>query len=78
MFSEGDRLCIGMKQSRKAIDASLADRVYIAHDADPEIRDEIKSLCMKKEIPFNFQYTMQELGEAGGIKVSAAVVTVLK
>ncbi len=78
MFGEGDRLCIGLKQSKKAITASQADRVYIAYDADPEIRDEVKSLCMKEEIPFNFQYTMQQLGEAGGIKVSAAVVAVLK
>lgn len=78
MFSDSDRLCVGLKQSRKAILEDNAKKVFVALDADDFIKDEIRALSEKKNIPLNVENTMKQLGEECNIEVGAAVVVVLK
>ena len=68
---------IGVKQSRRAIRDGRAQQVFLAVDADPALTETLEELCLQLQIPAVMQYTMQELGQAAGIQVGAAVVTVV-
>ena len=69
---------IGAKQSRRAIRDGLAQRVFLACDADPAMTEPLADQCQTAGIPTSPEFTMKELGQAAGIHVGAAVVTVLK
>ena len=69
---------IGAKQSRRAVRDGLAQRVFLACDADPALTDPIEEQCGSASVPVSREFTMKELGQAAGIHVGAAVVTVLK
>lgn len=68
----------GAKQSRRAVRDGLARAVCLARDADPALTSPIREFCREKEVPVDSRYTMRELGQAAGIQVGAAVVTLLK
>ncbi len=68
----------GAKQSRRAIRDGLAERVYLAGDADAALTDPLRLFCQENGVPVVDQYSMRELGQAAGIQVGAAVVTLLK
>lgn len=68
----------GAKQSRRAIRDGLAQAVYLARDADPALTDPLRALCREKDVPVVDGCAMRELGQAAGIAVGAAVVTLLK
>ena len=69
---------IGVKQSRRAIRDALAQQVFLACDADPALTDPLAEQCCDAQIPVSREFTMKELGQAAGIHVGAAVVTLLK
>ena len=69
---------IGVKQSRRAIRDALAQQVFLACDADPALTDPMAQQCESAQIPVSREFTMKELGQAAGIHVGAAVVTLLK
>ena len=69
---------IGVKQSRRAVRDALAQQVFLACDADPALTDPLAKQCCDAQIPVSREFTMKELGQAAGIHVGAAVVTVLK
>lgn len=69
---------VGVKQSRKMIQANQAVRVYCGKDADPAIRKPLLELCQAHQVPVVCDYSMEQLGQACQIPVSAAAVTVLK
>ncbi len=69
---------IGVKQSRRAVRDGLAQRVFLACDADPVLTDPLADQCRTAGIPVSHEFTMKELGQASGIHVGAAVVTLLK
>ena len=68
----------GVKQSLRAVRDSMARTVYLARDADPALTAPIRALCAEKDVPVVDRCTMRELGQAAGIQVGAAVVTLLK
>ncbi len=68
----------GAKQSRRAIRDGAARAVYLARDADPALTGPLRELCREKDVPVVDRYAMRELGQAAGIQVGAAVVTLLK
>ena len=72
------RKTLGVKQSVKAIRNNRAAQVYIGHDADPALTEPVKILCREKALSPCEEYSMKELGAAGGIAVGAAVIAVLK
>ena len=69
---------IGTKQTAKAIEKGLAERVFIAQDADERILMPIKSLCQQSGIAVEMVPSMTELGKACGIEVGAAAAAALK
>lgn len=68
---------VGVKQSKKVIVSGEATLVFIAKDAEMRIVRPIIELCREQGIEMSEAYSMQELGEAAGIDVGAAVVTQL-
>ena len=69
---------IGVKQSRRAVRDALAQMVFLACDADPALTEPLEAQCADAAIPTTRDFTMKELGQAAGIHVGAAVVTLLK
>lgn len=69
---------IGVKQSRRAVRDGLAQQVFVALDADPALTESLREQCQIQQIPILDRFTMRELGQAAGIQVGAAVVTLLK
>ena len=72
------KLVVGVKQTCRALRDGRAQQIYIASDADPELIAPIAAICNDQCIPTTYCPTMAALGEAAGIQVGAAVVTLLK
>ena len=72
------RKVVGVKQSKKAIRDGAAAEVYVALDAERRVVGPIYELCNETGTAINEITTMAELGDAAGIDVGAAVVTVLR
>ena len=73
-----DKLIVGAKQIRKGLNAGRIDRVYLAKNADPAITGPIEARCQKSGIEYTWVKSMQDLGRACGIEVSAATAAVVK
>ncbi len=71
-------VCVGLKQSKKAVLNGEAQMVYLACDADRNIKETFEKLCKKSKITVDTKYSMTQLGELCSIDVGAAVVAVLK
>ncbi|HHX18216.1 MAG TPA: 50S ribosomal protein L7ae-like protein [Clostridium sp.] len=69
---------VGLKQSLKAIQKGIVDKVYIANDAEERVVSKIINLCTEKNIPIVYADSMKQLGKACGIDVGAAVVSIVK
>jgi large subunit ribosomal protein L7A len=69
---------VGLKESRRAIKEGQAQFCYVAKDADKDIIYGMGQLCTAAGVPTDMTHTMEELGNACGIDVKAAVVTILK
>ena len=69
---------IGIKQSLKAIEKDMAVMVYIANDADSRLTSPLQLACCNQGVAVVTNHSMDELGKACGIDVSAAAVAILK
>lgn len=69
---------IGVKQSKKAIRDGAAAEVFVALDAEKRVVGPVYELCSETDTKITEITTMAELGDAAGIDVGAAVVTVLR
>lgn len=69
---------IGFKQTVKAINNDKVDIVYLADDADDNIKNSILEACRGKNIEIVHVETMKELGDACGIDVNASCASLLK
>lgn len=67
----------GLKQTRRAIAAGRAGKIFLARDADPLLTEPVLELCRLENIPVEQSYTMQQLGKAAGISVGTAAVALL-
>ena len=54
----------GLKQTRRAIAAGRAARVYLACDADPRLTEPLRALCEQSGVETAEQYSMAQLGRA--------------
>ncbi len=68
---------VGAKQTRRAISDGRAVRVFLAENADPSVTAPIQELCSGRGVPITWAPEMDEMGEACGIAVGAAVAAVL-
>jgi len=78
MVTHLGEVCVGLKQSKKALLNGEAEMIYLAHDADRNIKETFEKLCKKSKITADMQYSLAQLGELCSIDVGAAVVAVLK
>ena len=68
---------VGAKQVKRALAKPGVETVFIALDADRKVTGEIEELCHSKSIPITYVDSMEELGEACGIDINAAVAALL-
>ena len=67
----------GLKQTRRAIAAGRAARVYLACDADPRLTEPLRVLCEQSGVETAEQYSMAQLGRACRIQVGTAAAALL-
>ena len=72
-----NRVVVGAKQLRKALEKGTAKFVCLAKNADPAITEPIASRCEALQIPCTWVASMQELGSACGIDVGAAAAAAI-
>ena len=66
----------GLKQTRRAVAAGRAQRVYLACDAEPGLVDPLQRECQAAGVPVEDRFTMAQLGRACGIQVGTAAAAV--
>ena len=72
-----EKVVVGAKQLRKAIQSGRAQRVFLAKNADPAITEPILEMCSNLSIHYSWVRTMADLGQACGIEVGAAAAAVV-
>ncbi|WP_106495542.1 ribosomal L7Ae/L30e/S12e/Gadd45 family protein [Lentibacillus sp. Marseille-P4043] len=70
------RLIIGVKQTLKAMKNGSISEVFIANDADQLMTQKVVHLAEEMDIPVKRVESMEKLGAACGIDVSASSVAV--
>ena len=73
----GEKVVVGAKQLRKALNRGDAKRVYLAQNADPAITDPLAKLCKENRITCTWVKSMTDLGQACGIEVGAAAAAII-
>ena len=68
---------VGVKQVKRALRASKVHKVYIARDAEAKVTSDIVKQCEEMHIPIIYVETMENLGNACGIDINAAVAALL-
>ncbi|MBQ4600505.1 MAG: ribosomal L7Ae/L30e/S12e/Gadd45 family protein [Oscillospiraceae bacterium] len=71
------KIVVGAKQLRKALDSGRVRQVYLARNADPAITEPIEALCRQSRVEYFWIRSMQDLGKACGIEVGAAAAAVV-
>ena len=71
------KVVVGSKQLRKALEKGCAECVYLAENADPAVTEPIEAHCLAANIQITWVRTMAELGSACGIEVGAAAAAVI-
>ena len=69
---------IGLKQSLKAVKSGMAEKAFVAEDADFHVREPFISVCREYGVPVEYYKTCKELGSACKIDVGAAVAVAKK
>ena len=73
-----NRVVVGAKQLRKALQKGNAKFVCLAENADPGITEPLEEMCKADRIPVRWIATMAELGEICGIEVGAAAAAAVE
>jgi large subunit ribosomal protein L7A len=68
---------VGAKQTAKMLEQQRAIEVYVARDADPQMKEKIVHLCERAGVPIKWIDTMDELGETCGIDIGAAMAALV-
>ncbi len=68
---------VGVKQTRRAVAAGRATKVYLACDADPMLLDPLRAACTLGSVMVEEGMTMAQLGKACAIAVGTAACAVL-
>lgn len=69
---------VGMKQVLRAVESDALQRVYLAADAQPSIRERVEAACLRHAVPVVSVPDMQTLGRMCGIEVGAACAGIRK
>lgn len=69
---------IGTNQTTKALQQSIAKKVYVAKDAEARVTAPIVALAQERGVPVEWIDTMKQLGKACNIEVGAAAVAIIE
>lgn len=69
---------VGVRQVSRALKKGEVRQVFLATNADPQMLSPLREECAGAGVPVDESLTMQELGSACGIAVSAAAAALLK
>ena len=72
-----NKVVVGAKQLRKALEKGSAKFVCLAENADPAITQPLEEQCLALRVPFCWVSSMAELGNACGIEVGAAAAAAI-
>ena len=72
-----NKVVVGAKQLRKALEKGNARYVCLARNADPSITEPIEEKCRALQVPCGWVPSMAELGNACGIEVGAAAAAAI-
>ena len=73
-----NKVVVGAKQLRKALEKGSAKFVCLAKNADPAITEPLEEKCIALNVPFCWVSSMAELGSACGIEVGAAAAAAVE
>ncbi len=68
---------VGAKQTRRALNAGQAKKLFLAQDADPALTGPLARLARDNGVPVEESATMAQLGAACQIAVGAACCAIL-
>lgn len=68
---------VGVKQTRRALNAGQVKKLFLAKDADPALTAPLADQARSAGIPVEEGSTMAQLGSACGIAVGAACCAIL-
>ncbi len=69
----------GTNESTKAIERGIAKLTLIAEDVEPpEIVAHLPLLCEERKIPYIYVPSKERLGQASGIDVKSAAITIVE
>ncbi len=77
-LKEASQKVIGINEVERAVKKGIAAKVYIAQDADEEIKDSVMILCLEHGVDTKEVSNMADLGKAAGITVRSTMACVLK
>ena len=69
---------VGLKQSKRVVEAGDADIAYVAFDAQEQITQPFVKLCMQKGVPIVSQFDMKQLAAMCKVDVPTAVMVTTK
>ena len=72
-----NKVVVGAKQLRKAMDRGTVMCVCLAQNADPAITQPLEQQCKARHISYTWVASMRELGDACSIDVGAAAAAVV-
>ena len=72
-----NKVVVGAKQLRKALNAGRVSMVLLARNADFTLTESLEATCQENHIPFTWVPNMVELGHACGIEVGAAAAAIV-
>ena len=75
---DGSSIIVGLKQSVKAVKSGMAARAFVASDADTHVKTPFIAACEQNGVEIEYYPTCEQLGQACGIDVGAAVAVVKK
>jgi large subunit ribosomal protein L7A len=70
-------IAIGTKQTVKALKSGTTKEVILAKDADSKMTAKVASVASEMNVPILYVDSMNKLGKACGIEVSAAAVAII-
>ena len=72
-----EKMVVGAKQLRKALNKGTAKQVFLAKNADPALTEPLEALCLQYHVSYAWVPSMAELGRQCGIEVGAAAAAVV-
>ena len=71
---ENEKIAVGMRSVLKGIGKQAIAKVIIAEDTDTFIRNKVINACALYQVPYELQYTKQQLGAMTGKEVPTAII----